>query len=69
MPARVRLVAEFDNLVLSHADRTRVVSAENLKRFYTINGIFPPAFRRGFPSGEHHFLHRPSRATPSATIS
>jgi hypothetical protein len=41
VPAPVRLVAEFDNLVLSHADRTRVVSAENLKRFYTINGIFP----------------------------
>ena len=41
VPAPVRLVAEFDNLLLSHADRTRVVSAENLKRFYTINGIFP----------------------------
>jgi Winged helix DNA-binding domain len=41
VPAPVRLVAEFDNLVLSHADRTRMVSAENLKRFYTINGIFP----------------------------
>jgi hypothetical protein len=41
VPAAVRLVAEFDNLVLSHADRSRVVSAENLKRFYTINGIFP----------------------------
>jgi len=41
VPARVRLVAEFDNLVLAHADRSRVVSAENLKRFYTINGIFP----------------------------
>jgi hypothetical protein len=40
-PAPVRLVAEFDNLVLSHADRTRVVSDENRQRLYTRNGIFP----------------------------
>jgi hypothetical protein len=37
----VRLVAEFDNLVLSHADRTRVVSDGNRQRLYTRNGIFP----------------------------
>jgi Winged helix DNA-binding domain len=41
VPVPVRLVAEFDNLVLSHANRSRVVSAENLRRFYVINGIFP----------------------------
>lgn len=40
-PAPVRLVAEFDNLVLSHADRTRVVSDEHRQRLYTRNGIFP----------------------------
>jgi DNA glycosylase AlkZ-like len=40
-PAPVRLVAEFDNLVLSHADRTRVVSDANRQRLYTRNGIFP----------------------------
>src|SRR6266699_405453 len=40
-PAPVRLVAEFDNLVLSHADRTRVVSDEHRRRLYTRNGIFP----------------------------
>src|SRR5260370_5497897 len=41
VPVPVRLAAEFDNLLLSHADRSRVVSAENLKRFYGINGVFP----------------------------
>jgi hypothetical protein len=41
VPAPVRLVAEFDNLVLSHADRSRVISPENFKRLSTINGIFP----------------------------
>jgi hypothetical protein len=42
-PAPVRLVAEFDNLVLSHADRSRVISAENTKRLYTVNGVIPGA--------------------------
>jgi hypothetical protein len=40
-PAPVRLVAEFDNLVLSHAGRTRVISEQNRKRLFTRNGIFP----------------------------
>src|SRR5580692_11152067 len=40
-PAPVRLVAEFDNLVLSHADRTRVISEPDRQRLYTKNGIFP----------------------------
>jgi len=40
-PAPVRLVAEFDNLILSHADRARVVSDGNRLRLYSRNGIFP----------------------------
>jgi DNA glycosylase AlkZ-like len=40
-PAPVRLVAEFDNLVLSHADRARVISDEGRQRMATPNGIFP----------------------------
>jgi len=41
VPAPVRLAAEFDNLLLAHADRSRMVSPADLRRFYTINGIFP----------------------------
>jgi len=41
VPVPVRLVAEFDNLVLSHADRTRIVSEDNRGRLYSVNGIFP----------------------------
>jgi hypothetical protein len=37
----VRLVAEFDNLILSHADRARVVSKEDRPRLSSLNGIFP----------------------------
>jgi hypothetical protein len=37
----VRLVAEFDNLILSHADRARVISEPDRQRLYSKNGIFP----------------------------
>ena len=40
-PAPVKLIAEFDNLVLSHADRSRIISQEHRSRLYSINGIFP----------------------------
>ncbi len=50
--APVRLVAEFDNLVLSHGDRSRVISAENAKRLYTVNGVIPgPVLIDGFVGG------------------
>jgi hypothetical protein len=41
VPAPARLVAEFDNLVLSHAERSRVISAEATRRLYTVNGVIP----------------------------
>src|SRR5580693_15169 len=40
-PVPVRLVAEFDNLILSHADRARVISEPDRQRLYSKNGIFP----------------------------
>jgi hypothetical protein len=39
--APVRLVAEFDNLILSHADRARMVSNGDRPRLSSQNGIFP----------------------------
>lgn len=63
-PAPVRLAAEFDNLLLSHADRSRVIQAENLKRFYTINGIFPGAVLiDGFVAGVWRLARTKSTAT------
>jgi hypothetical protein len=38
LPAPVRFVPEYDNLVLSHADRTRVISDEHRKRVFLSAG-------------------------------
>ncbi|MGH3355663.1 MAG: winged helix DNA-binding domain-containing protein [Nocardioidaceae bacterium] len=40
-PAPPRLLGEFDNLTLSHADRSRVVSSEHRRRIATRNGMVP----------------------------
>jgi hypothetical protein len=64
VPAPVRLVAEFDNLVLSHADRSRVISPENFKRLSTINGIFPGSVLiDGFVAGMWRVVTRRTAAT------
>jgi hypothetical protein len=52
VPVPPRLTAEFDNLLLSHADRSRVISPGHFKRLAGINGIFPGAVLiDGFAAG------------------
>jgi hypothetical protein len=66
-PAPVRLVAEFDNLILSHADRARVVSDGNRLRLYTRNGIFPgTVLLDGFVAGMWRLAR--SRRTAALTV-
>lgn len=38
-PAPVRFIAEYDNLLLGHADRTRVLSDDDRRKVFTNNGI------------------------------
>jgi hypothetical protein len=65
VPAPVRLVAEFDNLVLSHAERSRVIGAEATKRLYTVNGLIPGAVLiDGFVAG----MWRLARSRDAATL-
>lgn len=42
-PAPVRLLAEFDNIILSHADRSRIVPPEYQRRLMSLNGMVPSA--------------------------
>jgi Winged helix DNA-binding domain len=64
-PAPVRLAAEFDNLVLSHAERSRVVSPEATSRLYTVNGVIPgTVLVDGFVAG----MWRLARTREEATV-
>ncbi len=40
-PAPARLVPEYDNLILAHDDRTRVMSEENRKCLFSLLNVFP----------------------------
>jgi hypothetical protein len=40
-PAPPRFLPEFDNLILSHADRTRVIAKEYRKAIASKNGMVP----------------------------
>jgi hypothetical protein len=40
-PAPIRYLAEFDNALLSHADRTRIITEHDRARLFTKNGIIP----------------------------
>jgi len=70
-PAPVRFVAEFDNLLLSHADRTRVMSEDHRKRlFFTKNGVFPGTILvDGFLRGEWRIAGATLTVTPYARLS
>ena len=41
LPAPVRFLPEFDNLILSHADRMRVIADEHRRRIASKNGMVP----------------------------
>jgi hypothetical protein len=48
----VRFVADFDNLILSHADRTRIIADEHRPEVITNNGQVLPTFLvDGFVAG------------------
>ena len=51
-PAPARFLPEWDNLLLSHDDRTRVVAGEHRARLMSRNGILPgTVLADGFVSG------------------
>jgi hypothetical protein len=43
-PAPPRFLPEYDNVFLSHADRSRIVADEHRARLMTVNGVGPGTF-------------------------
>ena len=65
--APVRLVAEYDNLVLSHAERSRVISPGATGLLSTINGVIPGSVLiDGFVAGMWRLTR--SRSEAAVTI-
>jgi hypothetical protein len=65
-PAPVRLLPEFDNLVLSHADRSRVIADEHRKAISAKNGMTPATILvDGFVAGTWRVERRGKVATLS----
>ncbi len=63
--APVRLLGEFDNLILSHADRRRVVPEQDRTRLTTLNGMQPATV---LVDGTVSGTWRIERGTRSATV-
>ena len=63
-PSPPRFLPEFDNLILSHADRTRVIADEYRRAFASKNGMVPAAFLvDGFVRGTWKTERSRKRAT------
>ncbi|MBX3621565.1 MAG: AlkZ family DNA glycosylase [Rhizobacter sp.] len=64
-PAPVRLLGEFDNLVLSHADRRRLLADEHRPQVMSINGLVRPCV---LVDGEVQGTWKLDRAGREATL-
>ena len=63
-PAAPRLLADYDTILLGHADRTRIFSDEHRRRVFTINGIIRSTFTvDGFVHGTWRLERTAGRAT------
>jgi hypothetical protein len=64
-PVPARFLAEFDNMLLSYKDRTRIIAEEYRKRTFTVNGIIKATILiDGFVEG----IWRIERQKGSATL-
>jgi hypothetical protein len=64
IPAPPRLLPEWDNLLLSHADRTRVIAEEHRRAIWSNNGIVPGTLLLdGFVSGTWKLTREKASAT------
>ncbi|HWG12831.1 MAG TPA: crosslink repair DNA glycosylase YcaQ family protein [Streptosporangiaceae bacterium] len=65
VPAPARLLPEYDNLILSHDDRTRVMANSDRQRLFKLLNVFPGSvLLDGFVPG----LWRLKRSRGTATV-
>jgi hypothetical protein len=64
-PAPIRFLPEYDNLLLSHADRTRVLPAAHRAAVFTNNGIIKPTLLH---NGQVTATWKPSLTPTTATL-
>jgi hypothetical protein len=64
-PVPVRFLPEFDNVLLSHADRSRILTEEQRRRVFTKNGIIRSTF---LVDGFVHGLWRIERERNTARL-
>jgi hypothetical protein len=63
-PAPPRFLPDYDNVLLSHADRTRIIAEEDRKRLMTPNGVGPGTLLvDGFVAGTWKIVRQQDRAT------
>jgi hypothetical protein len=69
LPVPVRFLPEFDNVLLSHADRTRIISDDFRRRLFAgRNGVFPGTFLvDGFVAGDWRIARSRRNATLTVT--
>lgn len=68
-PAPVRLIAPYDNLVLGHANRDRIISDELRKRLWPVNGVLPGMLLvDGFVAGTWRLDGATLRVTPTRRL-
>jgi hypothetical protein len=61
-PAPPRLLADFDTILLGHANRSRIISDEHRRRVFTVNGIIRSTFT---VDGFVHGMWRLDRSRPA----
>jgi hypothetical protein len=67
-PVPVRILAEFDNILLSHTDRARIFADQQRSRFMTINGLVRSTYLiDGFVRGTCALTRQKSTATLTFT--
>jgi hypothetical protein len=63
-PAPPRFLPDYDNVLLSHADRTRIIAEEDRKRLMTPNGVGPgTVLVDGFVAGTWRIIRQQDSAT------